>query len=159
MGVAVGASERHDDPVLEPLGHTSRPLPHRPGENVGLLEIGVIGVENQRTWLPDVVLEDPGDALIPPLRHPGAVLDRDRCFRIEVDLVVRRRQNVKVERFVLDLVPPEVLGVCTGRHTERRDEKKRRKPNEGACHRSSRDVCGLCRLEYAPRPVEAGSTV
>ena len=138
--VAVRTPQGKDDPVLQPLGDAARALAHRAREDIRLLEVGMIGVEDERARIPDVVLEDPGDPLIPPLGHPGTVLGGDSRFRIEVNIVVWRRQDVEVEGLVLDLVSSEVLGSGTGGESERGDDEQRSKSEYRACHRSSRTL-------------------
>ena len=99
----------------------------------------MIRVENKRTGFTDVVLEDSRDALVPTLRHARGILDGYRSFWIEMDLIVRRRKDVKVQLLILHLIPTKVLRHRWKRHPGRHRHQETNQTNGRTSHGTSRE--------------------
>ena len=97
----------------------------------GLLESGVAAVENYRLPLLELMVEDRGQTGIPPLRHPRRLLGGVALGRIEENPEVLRVEHFELERFVLDLVAAEVLGVG-GEREAGQSGKDNEGPQEGS---------------------------
>jgi hypothetical protein len=124
VGVAQRFGERHDDPVLQALGEPARGLRQGRGRRVRLLEVGLVGVHDDRLAVFEIVLEHAAQARVPALGHPGGIGDQRVVFRlVRVEVEALGLQHVPVELLVLDLVAAEVLGL--GGHGERREEERR----------------------------------
>ena len=99
------------------------PVPSRmPDDDVGLLELGRGGVEDQRLSAVELVPEHGAQPVIPPLRHPGGRLRGDSLARVIVDVEVLRLEHLELEGIVLDLIATEVLAFCRRRESEPRKE-------------------------------------
>ena len=109
VGVVIGARQRHDDAILQRLGHTAGALADEAREGVGLLEIGMVGVQDDRLGPLELVLEGASQPLVPALGHAGGVLDGDCSLVVVVDVEVGGLHDPEIEGVVLHLVPPEVL--------------------------------------------------
>ena len=99
-----------DDPALEHLRDSARSLADRAGYGRGLLEVGRIGIQDERLAPPELVLEKLGQALVPPLGHTGRLLCGRLHLRIVVDIKMLGLEHLEVEAVVLHLVLPEILG-------------------------------------------------
>ena len=116
VGVPVGTGHRHDDTVLHGLCHTTGTLTDESGKRIGLLKVGMISVEDDRLRGFKLVLEGPGQSLVPTLAHADGVHDGFFFFRIEVPVEVIRRQKLKIKVVELNLVSPKVLSGSLGGH-------------------------------------------
>src|SRR6185503_9504230 len=108
--VRVNAGKRHDDAGAQPFGDTTRALGELILDDVRLLEVGVIGVEDQRLAV-EGMPERLAESAIPALSHPAGIVDDERFGRIEVVIEVVRADDLPVKSLVLDFVAPEVLSM------------------------------------------------
>ena len=122
LELGVGAGEGQDHAVLEKLGDAARALTDVAADRVGLLEVRLRGVQDDRLAALKLVVQDAGEARVPPLRHACCVERRRALGRIVIDLEVIGLDDLEVEGPVLDLVLPEVLR----RQRRRARERQRR---------------------------------
>ncbi len=108
LELGVGAGERQDHAALRELRDPSRPLGDEARQRVGLLELAVRGVEDDRLTLLELVAEDAAQSIVGTLRHPGGVERRHALTRVIVDVEVRRAEDFEIERPVLKLVATEL---------------------------------------------------
>ena len=143
VGLPERAGERQHDPALEELGDAAGPLAELARDGVGLLEIGMAGVEDERLPAVELVVEHAREPLVPALGHPTRLLGGFLLRLVVVDVEVLGPQHLEVERPVLDLVTAEVLGL--GHRGEKRDEEKgEQKGTQGLTHDHSRRIlCGI----------------
>ncbi|MBW3672276.1 MAG: molybdopterin-dependent oxidoreductase, partial [Acidobacteria bacterium] len=92
-------------------------FPDQPPGRSRLLEVGMIGVKHDRLPL-ELVLEHVREPVIPPFRHPGDVVNSRFLVGVVIDIEVLRLHDLEVERFPLNLVSAEVLGIGGWRETE-----------------------------------------
>ena len=124
--VGVAACERQGDAALQELGDAEQALGRDEGQDVGLLEVGVGSVDDQRNAAAHRVVEAPrqhGVALFGIAeRHAAELL----FFRIEVEVHVVAAQHPPIKAAVLHLVLAEVaeLGGGGGRERRQRDEQE-----------------------------------
>jgi hypothetical protein len=128
--VAERAADRENDPPSECLGDAAGPFAEA-ADDVGLLELGRGGVEDQRLTAGELVVQDARVPGVPPLGHPPCNVGRGTLSRIEVDVEVLGAEDMPIEVLVLDLVAPEVLGGC-----RRGSHGKRERADEERSHRS-----------------------
>ena len=104
----VAAAKRQCDATLQKLGHTQQAFRRNERQDVGLLEIAVGRVDDQRDAPGDGVVEAPLERVVALLR----VCQRDAAqlffFRIVVEIHVLAAQHAPIETAVLNLVLPEV---------------------------------------------------
>jgi hypothetical protein len=110
--------------IGDTLGSLSRSLAP---ERVGLLEVRVRGVQDDRLPLPELMVQNLGQARIPTLCHAGRIHGRHPLLLVVVHVEMLGLDDLEIERAVLDLVPPEVLG---GQHSRR--EQKEQQSRGGA---------------------------
>jgi hypothetical protein len=84
-------------------------LPNVALNDVRLLEIGIVGVQNQRLALIKLAQEGARVAPVPPLGHARGVGYGFASLWIEVDLEVVSTELPKVKGFVLHLISAKVL--------------------------------------------------
>ena len=106
--VGVDAGERHDDARPVRLGDAARAFLELFADDVRLLEVRMVGVEDERLAV-ERVTEGVRVARVPALRHARRVVDDQRLGRIEEVVEVIRLEDLPGKGLVLDLVPPEVL--------------------------------------------------
>ena len=106
--VGVDARERHDDARPVRLRDAARAFLELLADDVRLLEVRMIGVEDERLAV-ERVPERVRVARVPALGHARRVVDDQRLRRIEEIVEVIRLEDFPVEALVLNLVPPEVL--------------------------------------------------
>jgi hypothetical protein len=136
VGLPVASRERHDDALFDALCHATGALSQLPAHGIGLLKIGAVSVEDQRLFLLKLSEEGPGVAIVPPLRHPGRILNGLLLLRVEVNLKLVRLEGAEVKLFVLDLILPKVLGRRRSYGPNRRGDRKR-KESESKTHKRS----------------------
>src|SRR6266568_2709271 len=88
VGLCERASEGQHDPPLEDFRDAARSLTQVAGDGVGLLELGVAGVENEGLTAPQLVAQELGVAGVPALRHAARLVCRGALGGIEVDVEV-----------------------------------------------------------------------
>ena len=106
--VRVHARVRHDYAVAQPFRYAARAFIQHSTDNVGLLEVGVIRVQDQRLLL-ELMLEGAREAGVPTLRHPCGILRSLLFFRIVVNVEMGGRHDPPIEILVLNLLPAEIL--------------------------------------------------
>ena len=111
----VGAGQGEDVPVPEEVGEPAGALVDFLAGGVGLLEIGVRGVGNDRLALVELVIERPRQLGVGHLRHPRDVQRRLALRGIVVHVEVLGLDDLEVEPAVLDLVAAEILRRQGGR--------------------------------------------
>ena len=114
-------AEWQDDAAAERLGDAARALAQLAGNGVGLLEVGMRCVKDERLPAAQLMREQPLQAGVPPFRHTGGDVNPFTFFRVEVDVEMLGFQHLKVELLVLDFIAAEVL---------RRGRRGRRRGNE-----------------------------
>ena len=115
IGLGQRAGERQHDAALQPLGDAACSLANRAADHVGLLEIRVRRIENERLTGLHLVLEDARQARIPALGHSADACGAFALVFIEINIEVIGLQHFELEIFVLDLVPSEVLRLARAR--------------------------------------------
>ncbi len=106
---------RNDDAPLEELEEAANTIRDEAGRDVGLFEMQVRGVKDQRDAVREGELEACLQLLIDLLGEVGAVLGQLLHLRVIVDVEMVRFEDVPVEVLVLDLVAPEVRRELCGR--------------------------------------------
>ena len=126
--VGVDAGERHDDARAVRLGDAARAFLELLADDVRLLEVRMVGVEDERLAV-ERVPEGVRVARVPALRHARRVVDDQRLGRIEEVVEVIRLEDFPGEGLVLDLVAAEVLlGLGWSGRKERRERHDGRRP-------------------------------
>ena len=123
-------------PVARGLREGGHPFGHEPPEEVGLLELRVRLVEDDRDGEVDLVLEVGRDLLVPALRvghDPGEVLlELGVVVHLEVRALVDPPREVVVVDLVLPVVRDELrVGLCRAERDEQRDGRQARGPEAG----------------------------
>jgi hypothetical protein len=72
--LGVGSGEGQEDAPLQVLRHAPGARAEQLGDDVGLLEVAVGGVENDRRAAPDVVVQHRGQPVVGALGHQGRVV-------------------------------------------------------------------------------------
>ena len=127
IDVGVRAGQRHDVPLLEEVGEAAGAFADVARGRVGLLEIGVRGVEDDHLPLAEAVPQHAREPRVGALRHARRVHRRDPLSGIEVNVEVFGLDDLPVEGVVLHLVLAEVL---------RRRERGRAEQTGAAPHRN-----------------------
>ena len=108
IGFGKAAGERQDDAAAIAFGHAAGPFADL-AEDVGLLEVRMGGVEDQRLPAAQLVLQHLRQPRVPALGHPRRDPHRRFFFRVVVDVEVLGGEHLEIEALVLDLVAAEVL--------------------------------------------------
>ena len=126
LQVIVGAGEGKNHPLLQEVGDAAGAFAGRlASQGVGLLEVRLVGVQDERFPLAEPVVEEALVAVVPPLGHAAGVPERrvGHGF-VAVEVEVLALQDPPVEALVLDLVATEVLGARLGREESARGERE-----------------------------------
>src|SRR5207253_2530868 len=113
------APGRKHDPSAESLGDPAGALAH-PVHHVGLLELRLGGVENQRLPPRQGVMEHGAQTRVPALGHARG---NRRCVAlrgVEIDVEVRGPQHLKVETWYWTLLRPKYWACAPGTTTKGR---------------------------------------
>ena len=137
LEVGVGTGEGEHVPVLVRIGDPFDPLAHAAGDGVGLREVGMRRVEDDRLPLAELVVQDPRQARVAPLRHPGGIQRRLAFFLVEVDVEVFGLDDLEVEGAVLDAVLSEVLGGQGASRPEGQEPEAEQGPPSDQCDRAT----------------------
>ena len=113
VGFGVGPGHRQHDALAGALRDALRALADV--GDVGLPEVRVVGVEDDRLALVELVLQDGREAVVPALGHPRHVARGLVHALVVVDVEVLGLEDPEVEVVVADLVAAEVLGLGGGR--------------------------------------------
>ena len=133
-----GAREWKHDASLQDLRHTARGLADLPEHRVGLLEIGMAGVQDQGLSTLELVVQQTAQASIPALRHAARLPDDVFHLGVVVNVEMLGLQDLGIESLVLDLVATEVLR-RRGIRQDGRPQQERQK--EEQCPRNERATC------------------
>jgi hypothetical protein len=132
VGLAEAGDEGHRNARLRPLGEAADAFARRPRREVGLREMGMARVENDRLPLVEAVIEQRGEARVPPLRHARCVPRRRFLLGVVIDVEVLGPEHTEVEAVVLDLVASEVLRIRRrGCEQHRRERQTDHRPWHG----------------------------
>ena len=124
---------RHHEASLQDLGEALGPLVDELAGRVGLLEIRVVRVEDDRLPFAELVIEHPRQPRVPAL---GLSPDQRRGLGglvVVIDVEVLRLEHLEIERPVHDFVSPEASaglrlqrgrdGTCERRESGQNDER------------------------------------
>ena len=111
--------QRHHDPFLNGLGQAAHAAGNESRHDIGLPEIGVVGIENERFAIAfgKLMIGDAGKSVLPALGHSGHVGHEGPHFGIIEDAKVVGFDLFEIEGLVLDFVATELLRV-NGRDSE-----------------------------------------
>src|SRR5204862_8314226 len=104
IGLLQARAHRKDDAAFEALRDTTRALARRFAQYVRLLEVGMIGVENQRLPARQLMAQPKGQTRIPAPRHAARAGPGPRFVSREAEDAVLAAQDLDVESHVLDKV-------------------------------------------------------
>ena len=135
-----GAGKRKHDTSLQHLRHTTRRLAELSEDGIGLLEVGVAGVQDQRLATLELVIQQAADASIPALRHAAGFPDDALHLGVVVDVEVLGLEDLGIEGLVLNLVATEVLSI--GRFRQSGGSQQERQKEE-QCPRDERATCHI----------------
>ena len=138
VGFGERAGERQHDAALQSFGDAARALADHAADDVGLLEIGVRRIENERLARLHLVLEDARQARIPALGHAADARGVLALFFIEIDVEVIGLQHFELEVLVLDLVASEVL-----RLRGRRGRQEQTRKTDRQARGIRRNICRM----------------
>src|SRR5436190_13064132 len=128
----IGPGERQHHPVLEELRDAAGALADVAADGVGLLEVRMGRVQQDRLAALELVVEHAREASVPALGNAGRVERGRPLGRVVVDVEVLRLDDAKIEGAVLDLVLPEVLRRGGQRAGERQRHRRCRGPSHPA---------------------------
>ena len=120
LGVVAG--EREDDAVHERIGEAAGAFADELGSGGGLLEVGGVGVDDDR-FARERVVEHAREPLVPALGLAPDVVHHVRFAVVVVDVEVLGLEHLEVEVLPLNFVASEVLRVG-GKGCERENEDK-----------------------------------
>jgi hypothetical protein len=126
--------EWEDDATAQSFGDAARAFPDLATNDVGLFELDVRAVEDQRLATAQLVLKQALEPRMPALGKARGDIHARFLAWIEVDIEVLGLQDLEIEGSILNLVVAEVLR-RRGR-TETCDGTKRK-----SCRRSAECVC------------------
>jgi hypothetical protein len=109
VGLCEGTSKREHDAPSQTFRHTAGSLTDLAANDIGLFEVDVRAIENQRLPPSQIVLKEALEPYSPSLGHTGGDLNAGPFLGIEVDVEVLSLQDLEIEVSILNLVPPEVL--------------------------------------------------
>jgi hypothetical protein len=101
--------QRQHDPSPQRLGDAAGAFAEWFRDDVGLLEVCVGGVDNQRLAAREGVSEQVLEPRVPPFGDPRGQVDAGSFAGIKVDVKVLGLEHLKIEGAVPDLVASEVL--------------------------------------------------
>ena len=128
--VGIRAGERQHHAVLEELGDAARALADLAGDGVGLDEVGLRGVQDERFAIAPLVIQDARQPGVGPLGHARGVHRGGALPAVEVHVEVLGADDLEREPAVHDLVLAEILGLepPPRGHGERERDKQRPEP-------------------------------
>ena len=154
-----GPAERQDDPPANRLGDAAGAFADGAANGVGLLEVRVCRIEDQRLAPAQLVIERAPKARAPALRHARGDCGGLTLFLVEVDVEVVGAQHLEREGAVLDLVAAEVLlrgGLVRHEREERGSgttDVKPGEPTRGACRKPSPSPASAVNGSAVPAPL------
>ena len=131
LEVGVGAAQGQGHPPLEELREAGHPLREQARHDVGLLEVDVGGVDDERHPAAHGVGEAALQAAEAFLRHARRDRRQLLLLRIEVDVEVLGLHPLPGELVVLDLVLAETVGLGPGRCRRQQDRRQQRRQSAG----------------------------
>ena len=109
IGVGERAAERQDHAPSKRFGDAARALADLTADRIGLLEVRVRRIEDERLASAQLVLQYPPQPRAPAFRHARGDGGGVPLLLVEVHVEVLGPQHLELERAVLDLVAAEVL--------------------------------------------------
>jgi hypothetical protein len=131
IGFGEAAGEGQDDAAFGALGDATGALADLAGQHIGLLEMRVRRIQDQRLAAAQLVLQQLGDSRVPPLRHARGEGHRSFFLRVVIDVEVLGGEHLEVKLFVLDLVAPEILR-ARRRGRDKRQHRRQQDRNTGS---------------------------
>ncbi len=138
------AGKRDNDTVFQPLGHSSRSLAYEAADDIGLLEVRLVGVEDDRLSRFQLVVEQLGVAFVPSFGHATAVRCRFQLLGIVVNFEVFGLERLELKTLVLDFVSAEVLRRRINRQIDWQKDENKDCPPKPFIGRPVRTVRVLC---------------
>ena len=132
LEVGVGAAQGKGHPPLEELREPGHPLREQARHDVGLLEVDVGRVDDERHPAAHGVAEAALQVAEALLRHARRDRGQLLLLRIEVDIEVLGLHPLPGQLLVLDLVLAEAVGLGPGRC--RRQQNRRQQSRQSAGH-------------------------
>ncbi len=114
VGVAERTAHRQHDATPHRLGDAAGSFAELTLDCVGLLEIGMRGIQDERLPAAERVGEYPLEPRVPPFGHTRGDVDPVTLARVEVDVEVLGLEDLEIELLVLDFVAPEILLRASG---------------------------------------------
>ena len=140
VGLSQRTSERQHHAPLEDLGHTPSGFARSAANGVGLREMRMAGVINDRLPTAELMVQEARKPRIPALGKDAGLLHRLAFLGIEMDVEMFRLENLEIEALVLNLVATEILragSLHAGSAEGREKAEKSRQTNAGsAIHKS-----------------------
>ena len=120
IGLGERSGQGEHDAALQGLRDTTGALVQIPAHDVGLLEVGMARVQNQRLGAAQLMAEQGGVARIPALPHSCRLERRFTLLGIEEDPEMLGVENLELQGLVLHFVAPEPL--CLACHRDRQSQ-------------------------------------
>ena len=115
VGCLIGQGNGHDDAVFKGLGHPTCTHSHATTDGIGLLEIGVVIVKNQRIFDGKSISQQIPVVVVPELGKIGQILAPFCIFEVIINLKIGRAVHVKIEGLITGLVAAKIfLGLQSG---------------------------------------------
>src|SRR5262249_15837676 len=129
------AAERQDDAAPQWLGNAARAFAEIALNGVGLLEVGMRGIQHERLPAAKLMGEELLETSMPALGQPRCDINAVLFGRIVIDVEMFGFQNTKIEFLVLDFVLSKVLGGGgnSGQRRESRDQQNRSRARSKKC--------------------------
>ncbi len=124
IGVGEAGADGQHDAALHRLGDSARPFAQDAFHDVGLLEMGMSGVEDERLASGQLMIEDACEARVPALGNTRGFAGGLCLLRVEMDVEVLRLEHLELERLILNFVLAEILrgrGPADGGKNQRSD--------------------------------------
>ena len=97
VGLGRAYPDRHHNSPPQPFGHTAGAFAEHALDDVGLLEMRVAGIKDERLTAGELMVEQLREARIPPLGHPRSVSRRRLFLRVVVNIEVLGLQDLEIE--------------------------------------------------------------
>ena len=142
------SSHRQDDTPFERLRYAACGFVDGSAQRRGLLEIRVVGIEDNRLTRLHLMVEQPCQPFVPALCHACRQLDGFALLGVVVDVEVFSLENAKIKRVVLNLVAPEIL--CLGRGHPRSGHRRHRRQRRHKRDNASTDSIDFHQVLQSP---------
>src|SRR4030095_12375984 len=109
IGVSERAGKREHDPPPQPLGHAAGAFTYFASDDVGLLELDVRAIQNERLQSAELMVQQTLETHPPPFGKARGDLNTLLLARVEIDVEVLSLEDLEIEVSILNLVASEVL--------------------------------------------------